>query len=166
MSKNLSRVLVWFFPLLFIQIFVLDPYLLGLKYVPFIYILLFVYIPNNYPKWLVLLIGFFTGFLIDFSNYYGGIHAICCLIICFLRPNILKIIFGDVLNTNDIKIEKESFFNKLKYLSLVVLIHHLFIYLFIVFDLKKSMLILESFFINSLISIVVCSFIIILTNKK
>ena len=79
---------------------------------------------------------------------------------------ILKIIFGDVLNTNDIKIEKESFFNKLKYLSLVVLIHHLFIYLFIVFDLKKSMLILESFFINSLITIVICSLIIILTNKK
>ena len=108
MSKNLSRVLVWFFPLLFIQIFVLDPYLLGLKYVPFIYILLFIYIPNNYPKWLILLIGFFTGFLIDFSNYYGGIHAICCLIICFLRPNILKIIFGDDLNTNDIKIEKSA----------------------------------------------------------
>ena len=87
----------------------LDPIMLGIPYSPLIYVLLFVLIPHQWEAWVVLLVGFFIGVVVDLLFLSGGIHAVASLIACFIRPLLMRAAYRDTISLRDLKIENESF---------------------------------------------------------
>ena len=53
---------------------------------PFIYIFSLLMFPFDTPRWLMLLIGFFTGILMDLFTGPPGLHTSACLLLAFLQP--------------------------------------------------------------------------------
>ena len=53
---------------------------------PFIYILFVLLLPFETPKWLLLLLGFALGIVMDFFSNTGGIHTAATVLIAYIRP--------------------------------------------------------------------------------
>jgi rod shape-determining protein MreD len=85
--KNILRFII----LVLVQVLIIRNMDLGRYVVPFIYIMFIVMLPFETPNWLLLLLSFFTGIVIDM--FYGtlGMHSAACVFIGFCRPGILKL---------------------------------------------------------------------------
>ena len=127
MNKPIS-ILVWFLSLVFAQVFMFDPIMLGIPYSPLIYVLLFVLIPHQWEAWVVLLIGFLVGLVVDLLFLSGGIHTVASLIACFTRPLLMRAAYKDTISLRDLKIENESFGSLCLYTLLIILVHHFFLF--------------------------------------
>ena len=59
---------------------------------PYIFPLFILLLPFETPRWLLILIGFSSGLLLDFFLGSIGMHAAACLLIGYARPFLINII--------------------------------------------------------------------------
>lgn len=59
---------------------------------PYIFPLFILLLPFETPRWLLMLIGFGAGLLLDLFLGSVGMHAAACLLIAYLRPFLINII--------------------------------------------------------------------------
>lgn len=163
--NRLPGLMLWFLVLLFVQAFVFDPVLLGIPYAPFVYVLLLILLPNEWPSWMVLLAGFFIGFCVDFLFFSGGIHTAACLIVCYARPLLIRATYRDTIAPNNLKLEQESFGSLFQYTILVVFAHHFFVFVFVVVTAQRIGWLLSAWISNSIITVLACAFILVLTRN-
>lgn len=164
--NKLPKLILWFLILLFIQAFIFDPILLGIPYVPFVYVLLLIFLPNNWPSWLVLLVGFFIGFCVDFIFFSGGIHTAACTMIAFSRPLLIRAVFSETMAPENLRVDQESFRSLLRYTTLVVLVHHFVVFVFVVGNMSRIGWFLNAWLTNSLLTILGVAFILLLTQNS
>ena len=162
--NRLPKLILWFLTLLFIQAFVLDPMLLGVPFVPFIYVLLLILLPNDWAPWVVLLTGFFIGLSIDFIYVSGGVHTTACIIISYARPLFIRAVYSDTISPQNLKIEQESFGELFRYAAFVILVHHFFVFVFVLGSTERIGWLLSAWFTNSLITILASAFVLVLTR--
>ena len=164
MNKPIS-ILVWFLSLVFAQVFMFDPIMLGIPYSPLIYVLLFVLIPHQWEAWVVLLIGFFVGLMVDLLFLSGGIHTLASLIVCFTRPLLMRAAYKDTISLRDLKMENESFGSLWLYTLLIILVHHLFLFTAMTGSWSKFGWLLGAWGANSVLTIMTCFLLLVLTKK-
>ena len=165
MNKPIG-LLVWFLALVFAQVFMLDPVMLGIPYSPLIYVLLFVFLPHQWESWVVLLVGFFIGVVVDLLFLSGGIHTVASLIACFTRPLLMRTAYRDTISLRDLKIENESFGSLCLYTLLIVLVHHLFLFAAMTGSWSKFVWLLSAWGANSILTIMACFLLLVLTQKR
>ncbi|MBK9638281.1 MAG: rod shape-determining protein MreD [Bacteroidetes bacterium] len=133
------RHLFRFLLLISLQILILNNIQLGTFINPFLYILFLLSLPVNMPKLLLLPIAFLTGITIDMFQNTPGMHASACLFMMYLRPYWLKIIAPR--DGYDIEVEpsikKLGFPWYITYASLLVFVHHLFLFFIEVFRFSE-----------------------------
>ena len=59
-------------------------------FIPYLYPLFILLLPLEMPVWLLLFTGFFTGITVDVFNNTAGMHAFACVLIAYLRTNVLN----------------------------------------------------------------------------
>ncbi|HEX7493986.1 MAG TPA: rod shape-determining protein MreD [Bacteroidales bacterium] len=59
---------------------------------PYVYILFIMLLPIEIPSWLLLLLSFAIGLIIDFFSGSSGMHASATVLAGFLRPYILRLV--------------------------------------------------------------------------
>jgi rod shape-determining protein MreD len=59
---------------------------------PYVYILFILLLPIEIPSWLLLLLSFVTGLIIDFFMGSPGIHTSATVLAGFVRPYVLRIV--------------------------------------------------------------------------
>ena len=119
---------------------------------PYIYLLfLITYRFDNNPT-LLILIGFIMGFLLDLITQGAGGHMIASLTIAFLRPYIIQFSFGVNSDVSTGMVRGTSLSNRLLYLTLMVFIHHLILFIVVYFSLKSISIIFKYTFFNTIFS--------------
>lgn len=96
MSRN-SKYIVQFILLLLFQVLILNNITLhwwtqpaGFPvFIPYIYPLFILLIPFEAPVWLLLLLGFVCGSVVDSFMNTPGMHAFAMVLIAYLRTNVL-----------------------------------------------------------------------------
>ena len=58
---------------------------------PYIYIMFILLLPVEIPTWLLLILSFFTGFIIDIVSGTPGMHTSATVLAGFVRPYVLLI---------------------------------------------------------------------------
>ena len=164
--NRLPKLILWFIILLFVQAFIFDPILLGIPYTPFVYVLLLIVIPNNWASWLVLLAGFFIGFCVDFIFFSGGVHTAASLLISFARPLFIRAIFSDAIAPQNLKLQQEPFGSLFRYVILVTVVHHFIVFAFVVGTIERIGWLLNTWLVNSLLTILAVAFILLLTRNS
>ena len=164
--NNIVPGILWFLAIMFVQAFLFDPILLGIPYAPFVYVILLILLPYNWETWVVLLVGFSIGLCADFIFLSGGTHAMASLLVCYLRPICVRFTHKDTLNPKDLKLKNESFDSLIKYTILIILLHHFFMLVFVVFDWQNIGWFLTTWLVNSLLTIVAIALILLQTQKK
>ena len=81
-----------FILLLGFQILILNKVCLWGMITPMVYLAFIFSLPFNTPKWLVILFGFLTGFLVDIFSGVLGFHALATLFVAFFRSGIIRLI--------------------------------------------------------------------------
>lgn len=164
MNKPIE-LLFWFLAVVFVQVFMLDPVILGISYSPLIYVLLFVLLPHQWEAWVVLLIGFFIGTVIDLLFLSGGVHTLASLIACFSRPLLMRAAYRDTISLRDLKIQNESFGSLCLYTTLIILVHHFSLFAVMIGSWSKFGWMLSAWGANSILTIMVCFLLLVLTQK-
>jgi rod shape-determining protein MreD len=100
-------------------------------YIPFIYPLFILFLPLGTPVWFLLISGFAVGITVDTFMDTGGIHAAACVLMAFLRTNVLAALLPKKLSeyqniTPNIKSMGWTPF--LTYSTILLLIHHTLFY--------------------------------------
>lgn len=59
---------------------------------PYVYIMIILILPTIIPTWILLIIAFFTGLIIDLFSGSPGMHTFATVLAAFFRPYVLTII--------------------------------------------------------------------------
>jgi rod shape-determining protein MreD len=122
---------------------------------PYVYILFILLLPVEIPPWLLLLISFITGLIIDFFSGTPGMHSSATLMAGFFRPYVLRVISprdGYEAGASPSMIAY-GFRWFLSYTLLIVLIHHTTLFYLEVFRLSEFFRTMLRVFLSSLFSI-------------
>jgi len=93
---------------------------------PYVYIMIILLLPPAMPSWLILVISFLTGLIVDLFMGSPGMHASATLLAGFSRPFVLRLIAPrDGYDTaSDLSMAVYGFRWYLVYSAIIVIIHH------------------------------------------
>ncbi|TAL66952.1 MAG: rod shape-determining protein MreD [Bacteroidetes bacterium] len=112
---------------------------------PYVYIMFILLLPFEIPSWLLLLLSFATGLIMDFFSGSPGMHSAATVLAGFVRPYILRVNSprdGYELNAEPSMLTY-GFRWYLTYTLLIVLVHHTALFYLEVFrfaDFFRTML--------------------------
>ena len=144
MNRDNILYIFQFFLLLFLQSFLLNNINLFGFINPNLYLLfLIVYRLDGNPT-LLIIVGFVMGLLLDLLTQGSGGHTIATLTIAFLRLSIIKFSFGVNYDVPMGMIKGSLLSQRLMYLILMVVIHHLVLYSVVYFSFNNTITILKN----------------------
>jgi rod shape-determining protein MreD len=93
---------------------------------PYVYIMIILLLPSSIPSWLLLIISFATGLIIDLFMGSPGMHTSATVLAGFSRPYVLSIIAprDGYESGSDLSMALYGFRWYIVYAVLIVLIHH------------------------------------------
>ena len=108
---------------------------------PYIYILFILIYPVKNNSLSFIFTSFGLGILIDIFMDTGGAHAAASVTIAYMRPVFLKFSFGAAYEYQAIKFNDVDLLPRVVYFSFLSFIHHLILFLLVVFDNAKAELV-------------------------
>lgn len=101
-------------------------------YTPFIYPLFILLLPLSTPVWFMLVAGFTMGITIDAFMDTGGMHAAACVLMAFLRTNVLTALLPKRLSeyqNMSPNIKSMGWTPFLTYAAILLAVHHVAFYI-------------------------------------
>lgn len=145
MINSIIRYSLSFILLILVQVLLLDNIQVSGYINPYVYVMFILILPFEIPSWLLLLLSFATGFLMDLFSGSPGMHSAATVLAGFIRPYILSI-----TSTRDgyephssPSLSNYGFRWFLIYTTLIVLVHHTTLFYLEVFrfaDFFRTML--------------------------
>lgn len=136
------------------------------EYVPYPYILFILLFPVNINKNIFLFLSFLLGLFLDIFSSSGGVHTVACTTIAFMRPGILKFSFGTSYEFNTIKFANTELGARLSYFSILVLVHHLILFLLETFNFSFILYSLKHTLFSSIYTLLLSILLLALFSKK
>jgi len=154
MDNNYIKNIVRFVSLVLFQVLLLNHMNLGGYINPYVYILFILLLPVFVNKSILLLLAFLTGMTIDFFGNTPGLHAAATVLMAFSRPGTLQVFFehldfaaGEAPNIN--KLKPGGF---LKYVLIMVFIHHSALFFLEIFSFDEILSTLYRIVLSTLIT--------------
>lgn len=167
MNNRLILNTLRFIGLLLLQVLVIDNIRLGYYIHPYVYVMFIFLLPFNIQKWLLLILGFFTGLTVDLFNGTPGLNAAATVFIAFIRPYVIN----SMTRRKDINMNDEPSLNNMGfswfivYSIILLTAHNLLLFLLEAFSFKLlGVVILQT--LISVFSSITIIFIILLLFKK
>lgn len=165
-NSDILQNIIRFIGLALLQILVLN-HINFLGYInPYLYLLFVLLFPFTGNRTLLIFLGFLLGLTIDMFSNTGGIHAAATVLIAYIRPGLLKFSFGISYEYNVIKLNQTPINERLLYISSMVVIHHLVLFLLETFNISHILLALKTTLFSSIFSILLIFSSLILWERK
>jgi rod shape-determining protein MreD len=138
MINRILRYTLIFVLLLLLQLFLFNNIQFSGYVNPYVYILFILLLPVEIPAWLLLIISFFTGLIIDLLTGTPGMHTSATVLAGFARPYVLRLISPregyETGSGPSMFVYGFKWF--LLYTIFIVLIHHILLFYLEVFRLS------------------------------
>lgn len=123
---------------------------------PYIYVLCLLMMPITLPHSADMAIGAIAGLIMDIFCNSLGIHTASCILLMFLRPYILGTLVNDKDRLNEqITLHVLGMETMLKYVTILVLIHHLSVFLLAAWSWAHIGFALLETLVSSIVTIIV-----------
>ena len=121
---------------------------------PYIYILFILVLPFQMPRWFLLILAFILGLTIDIFSNTPGTHAFATVFVAFFRDGIIKL-FTNIEEGNNPTPSFHTFgvSSFVKYVILMVLIHHTLLFTLEAFSFVNFWIVLAKIVLSSLVTI-------------
>jgi len=140
--------------LMVVQVLVFNNIYLGGVLNPYVYVLIILSLPIEIGALATLMIGFFTGFILDLFSHTYGMHTMAFTLFGFLRPMVLSAIaprdgyaFNSSANVRDMGLGLYA-----AYALILIFTHHLLLFILEGFGVESVWLIIEKVFLNTLLT--------------
>ncbi|HPE96612.1 MAG: rod shape-determining protein MreD [Chitinophagales bacterium] len=90
-TRWIWRVIGWI-ALTAFQVLVLTHLNIGQYVHPYVFPMFIMLLPFATPRWLVLILAFISGLIVDMFNNTPGMHASAMLVLAFLRPAVTRLL--------------------------------------------------------------------------
>ncbi|MCR9249762.1 MAG: hypothetical protein NXI20_05030 [bacterium] len=167
--KDILDALKNFLVYVVLQILFINKLVLFDKAFCFFYIGFLLFLPHNVSRVYQLILGFSIGLIVDMFFDTIGIHAASSVFIMFLRPLWINITSGGSLDDGEtISTRNLGFTTFVTYLTPMVFIHHLTVFVIEGYGFSGFWMILGKVFFSTLFTVAVLSIIqlIMLPTKK
>ena len=117
--------------LVFLQLFVLNNIQFSGFVNPYMYIMFIMLLPFEIAGWLMLILAFFTGLVIDVASTTFGYHTIATVFMAYLRTHLLRYIAPHDGYEQGMSptISSLGLTWSIKYVSILTLTHHILLFL-------------------------------------
>lgn len=130
MIKDLGKYIIMFVVLVLVQALILNNIQFSGLINPYIYILFILLLPFTIPGYLLLGLSFLIGLSVDIFSNTPGLHAGASVLLGFVRPGLARLITSrEIIEKGNMPgMRQIGFASFLKYVTMAVLIHHLFLF--------------------------------------
>ena len=161
---KIVRYIILFIVIVLVQLLVCNNIQFSGYVNPYVYILFILVLPVQIQTWLMLLIAFVLGFVIDVFCDTMGLHIFATVAAAFVRPFVLSIVAPRDGYDPMLDLSMHSYGIKwyLTYSSIIVFVHHFLLFYMEVFRLSNFFGTLLRVILSSIISlifIVLCEFV-------
>jgi len=149
-TKQIGRYIV----VMILQVLLFDQLqLLGVCH-PYIYILCLLMMPITLPHSADMFIGAAAGLIMDVFCNSMGVHTAACILIMFVRPYLIGALVNDKDRLNEqISLRALGMEALLRYVVIMVVIHHLTVFLLAAWSWAHIGLVLIETIVSSIITI-------------
>jgi len=123
---------------------------------PMVYILFLYWYPIKENRATLIGLGFLLGIFIDFFSDTMAINAASTITIAYLRPTIMRFIFGVNYEFQSFKLSNATKAQQITFLALLIVVHHMVFFTLEIFSFENFLLILKKVFSIGLASLVLC----------
>ena len=166
MNNSILKNIIRFVGLVFIQVLILNN-INFLGYInPYLYVLFILLYPFNANQSLFLILSFLLGFSIDLFEDSGGVHAAACVVIAFIRPNLLRFSFGISYDHQNLRLSTTPFGARLSYIFISIIIHHFILFFLEIFSFSHIIIVLKKTLFSGIFSVITIMLSLIVFSKK
>lgn len=166
MVQDSLRVLLGFFIAAILQVLIFDNINLFGFSCPAVYLFFIISYRFDSSQFVLILLGFLLGFVLDIFQSSSGANTIATLLISFIRPKVIRFSFGVIPDSNTLLTMKSRMGNQLVYISLMILIHQFALQSIAYFDFTHLTLILRNSLVNTALTFILLLATLNLTKKK
>ena len=152
--KNSIEFLLWFVALVLFQVLLLNNIQIAGIINPFLYVYLILALPMQTNRMSLLFAGFAIGLVVDVFSNTWGIHAMATTLVAFLRPYVFRLVFTQEEMDKVMPCFRTMGFNFLKYIVLIVFLHHLTLFLLEAFSFEYFGIVALKALVSTLITII------------
>lgn len=155
MFSSIIGYIIRFALLAFAQVMILNNVHLHGLFNPYIYPLFILLLPFETPPWLVLIIGFLCGLVIDLYSNSLGLHAAATTFVAFLRPymiNLLKPAAGYQPEDKP-TIASMGFLWFIVYASVLVFMHHVVFFMIETLSFRQFLFVISKIAVSTIVSL-------------
>lgn len=156
MIRILFKYTVMFVSLVLAQVLIFNQVQFGGFFNPYVYILFVILLPLSTPRYLVLILAFALGFIIDVFSNSLGVHSAATVFIAYMKPLVIRIISNREDDKSDYPgLHQNKLIWFLSYVTIMVLLHHLLLFYLEVYTFANFLNTLFRVVLSSLFSIIV-----------
>ena len=156
MIRIVIKYSIMFISLILVQVLILNQVQFNGFVNPYVYILFILLLPLSTPRYLLLILAFLLGLMVDVFLNSLGVHAAASVFIAYIRPFIIRVISNREEDRSDYPgLMQNSFGWFLSYASIMVFLHHLVLFYLEVFSFSHFFVTLGRTIISSFFSIFV-----------
>lgn len=133
---------------------------------PMVYAIFFYWYPLRGNRTVFMLVSFLLGLLIDMFSDTVALGAIASLTTAYARPVVLRVCFGVNHEFQNFSFKTTTKLQRLTFLALLILVHHLVFFSMEILSLAHFTLILEKVFATGLVTLVLCALLSSLFSPK
>jgi hypothetical protein len=133
---------------------------------PYLYVVFILLYPFNANQTLFIFLSFLLGWGIDIFEDSGGINAAACVVAAYIRPAVLRFSFGVSYDYQTIKFSSTQPGSRISYVLIIVLVHHLVLFLLEFFNFAHLLLLLKKTFFSAAFTIILVFITLALFNKR
>ncbi len=124
---------------------------------PMVYVIFLYWYPIKGNRAVFLLTAFLLGLIVDVFSDTLALHAFATLTSAFIRPLIMRFCFGVNYEFQNFSFKNTTKVQRLTFLGLLVLAHHLVFFFLEILSLSHILLILKKFLTTSLVTFFLCA---------
>ncbi len=124
---------------------------------PMVYVIFLYWFPIKGNRAVFLLTAFLLGLIIDIFSDTLALHTFATLTSAFIRPLIMRFCFGVNYEFQNFSFKNTTKVQRLTFLGLLILAHHLIFFFLEILSLSHILLILKKFVTTSLVTFFLCA---------
>lgn len=123
---------------------------------PMVYILFLYWYPIKDNKAAFIGLGFLLGLSVDFFSDTMAIHTAATLTIAYLRPTIMRFVFGVNYEFQSFKLSNTTRVQQFTFLALLIVVHHWVYFSLEIFSFANFLVIIKKVLSIGLASLILC----------
>jgi hypothetical protein len=145
-----------FVSLVLVQVLIFNQVQFSGFFNPYVYLLFIILLPLSTPRYLVLILAFLLGLVIDIFSNSLGVHSAATVFAAYARPVVIRVISNREDDKNDYPgLHQNKLIWFVNYVLIMVLLHHSVLFYLEVYTFANFFITLYRVVLSSLFSIII-----------